>query len=142
MSDELQATTPKGILGGFEFTVFQRHLKEWLEGMDICLCVKKSNKSRFDSYSVRKSVLHISHITFRDCRVHIFPTTFLEIAECDQSECRTRGSLKNVGCKTRYLPRACIAQEIEEDGNKNRRQKGSGERQGRNKGKGERVRRE
>ena len=49
--------------------------------MDICLRVlKESNKSRFDSYSVRNSVLLISHITFRDCRVHIFPTTFLEIA--------------------------------------------------------------
>ena len=24
--------------------------------------------------------MNISHITFRDCRVHIFPTTFLEIA--------------------------------------------------------------
>ena len=41
--------------------------------MDICLQVlKESNKSRFDSYSVRNSVLIISHITFRDCRVHIF----------------------------------------------------------------------
>ena len=43
------------------------------EAMDICLRVlKESNKSRFDSYSVRNSVLIISHITFRDCRVHIF----------------------------------------------------------------------
>ena len=41
--------------------------------MDICLQVlKESNKSRFDSYSVRNSVLNISHITFRDCREHIF----------------------------------------------------------------------
>ena len=41
--------------------------------MDICLQVlKESNKSRFDSYSVRNSVLNISHITFRDCRVHSF----------------------------------------------------------------------
>ena len=58
--------------------------------MDICLRVlKESSKSRFDSYSVknsiyqysiRNSVLNISHITFRDCRVHVFPTTFLEIA--------------------------------------------------------------
>ena len=37
---------------------------------------------------------------------------------------------------------ASIAQEIEEAGNKNSRQKGSGERQRGNKGKGERVRRE
>ena len=41
--------------------------------MDICLRVlKESNKSRFDSYSVRNSILIISHITFRDCRGHIF----------------------------------------------------------------------
>ena len=33
---------------------------------------KESNKSRFDSYSVRNSVLIISHITFRDCRVQFF----------------------------------------------------------------------
>ena len=51
------------------------------EAMDICLRVlKESKKSRFDSCSVRNSILIISHITFRDCRVHIFPTTFLEIA--------------------------------------------------------------
>ena len=64
LSDRVHATTPKGIAGGFEFTVFQRNLKEWM--------LKESNKSRFDSYSVRNSVLNISHITFRDCRVHIF----------------------------------------------------------------------
>ena len=51
------------------------------ETMDKCLrMLKESSKSRFDSYSVRNSVLIISHSTFRDCRVHIFPTTFLEIA--------------------------------------------------------------
>ena len=43
------------------------------EAMDVCLQkLKESNKSRLDSYSVRNSVLIISHITFRDCRVHIF----------------------------------------------------------------------
>ena len=43
------------------------------EAMGVCLRVlKESNKSRFDSYSVRNSVLIISHITFRDCRVHFF----------------------------------------------------------------------
>ena len=41
--------------------------------MDECLRVlKESNKSRFDSYSVGNSVLITSHITFRDCRAHIF----------------------------------------------------------------------
>ena len=49
--------------------------------MDVCLrALKESNKSRFDSYSVRNSILIISHNTFRDYRVHIFPTTFLEKA--------------------------------------------------------------
>ena len=43
------------------------------EAMDVCLRVlKESNKSRLDSYNVRNSVLIMSHITFRDCRVHIF----------------------------------------------------------------------
>ena len=42
------------------------------EATEVCLRVlKESNKSRFDSYSVRSSVLIISHITYRDCRVHI-----------------------------------------------------------------------
>ena len=50
--------------------------------MDICLRVLKETeqKSRFDSCSVRNSILIKSHITFRDCRVHIFPTTLLELA--------------------------------------------------------------
>ena len=62
----------------FSVCVFQRNLKEWqerpsAEAVEICLRVlKESNKSRFDSYSVRNSVLIISHITFRDCRVHMF----------------------------------------------------------------------
>ena len=51
--------------------------------MDVCFReLKESKKSRFDSYSIKNSVLIISHITFRDCRVHFFSTTFLEIAVC------------------------------------------------------------
>ena len=43
------------------------------EAMDICLrWQKESIKSKFDSYSVRNSVLIISHITFWDCRMHMF----------------------------------------------------------------------
>ena len=79
-------STSKGIVGGFELTVDQRNLKEWHERpQTVCLRVLKvGNKSRFDSYSVRNSLLIIPHITFRDCRVHIFLTTFLEIAVCVQ----------------------------------------------------------
>ena len=41
--------------------------------VDVCLRVlKESNKSRFESYSVRNSELIVSRITFWDCRVHIF----------------------------------------------------------------------
>ena len=72
----------KGIVGGFEFIVLQRHLREWHERLiDVCLRVlKESDKSSFDSYSVKNSELIVSHITFRDCRVHIFSDNLLEIA--------------------------------------------------------------
>ena len=79
MSEKVHAIIPKGIVGGFEFTPLQRNLKEWHK--KPCLRVlKESKKSRLDSYSVRNSVLIIPHVTFRDCRVHFFATTFLEIA--------------------------------------------------------------
>ena len=43
------------------------------ETMDLGLrLLKESNRSKFDSYSVRNSVLIISYITFRDYHVHIF----------------------------------------------------------------------
>ena len=68
----MHATIPIGIAGGFEFTVFQFE-RMARETMDVCLRVlKESNKSKFDSYSVRNSVLIISHITFRNCCVHNF----------------------------------------------------------------------
>ena len=31
LSEKVHATIPKGIVGGFEFTVLQRNLKEWHE---------------------------------------------------------------------------------------------------------------
>ena len=43
------------------------------DAIDVCLQVlKKSHKSRLGSCSIRDHVLIISHITFRDCCVHIF----------------------------------------------------------------------
>ena len=65
------ATIPKGIVGGFYFTVFQTNFKGPMFASAKGR-LKESIKSRFDSYSVRNSVLIISHITFRDCRVHSF----------------------------------------------------------------------
>ena len=78
----MHATIPKGIVGGFEFTVLQRNLKELArKAMKMCLRVlKESNKSRFDSYSRQEQCIDHIPYYFRDCRVHIFPTTFLEIA--------------------------------------------------------------
>ena len=65
LSENVHATIPIVIVGGFEFTVFQFE-RMAREATDICLRVlKESNKSKFDSYSVRNSVLIISHITFR-----------------------------------------------------------------------------
>ena len=74
LSEKVHATIPKGIVGSFEFTVLSKKFERMArEAMDLCLRVlKESNKSKFDSYSVRNSVLLIFHTTFRDCRVHIF----------------------------------------------------------------------
>ena len=83
LSEKVHATIPKGIVGSFELSLLQRNLKEWHEMlMDVCFANAKGKQQyrRFDSFSVRNSVLIISHITFRYCRVHIFQTTFLEIA--------------------------------------------------------------
>ena len=52
LSAKVHATIPKGIVGGFEFTVLERNLKEWHERPCICLRVlKESSKTSFDSYS-------------------------------------------------------------------------------------------
>ena len=50
LSEKVHATIPKGIVGGFEFTVLQRNLKELArKAMKMCLrALKESNKSRFD----------------------------------------------------------------------------------------------
>ena len=42
LSEKVHATIPKGIVGGFEFIVLQRHLREWHERLiDVCLRVLK-----------------------------------------------------------------------------------------------------
>ena len=60
--------------------------------MAVCLRVlKESNKSRFDSYSVRNSVLVISHITFRDCHVQFFFFRHLARNSFIQRKCQVSG---------------------------------------------------
>ena len=65
---------PERYCGWFWVHCFSKKFERMArEAMDVCSRVlKESNKSRFDSYSIRKSALIISRITFRDCRVHNF----------------------------------------------------------------------
>ena len=53
LSENAHATIPKGIVGGFKFSVLQRNLKELArKAMEMCFRVQKeSSKSRFDSCS-------------------------------------------------------------------------------------------
>ena len=85
LSGKVHATILKGIVGGFEFSFFQRNLKELArKAMEMCLRVlKESNKSRFDSYSHQEQC--IDHIPYylSGLSLHFFPTTFLEIAVCN-----------------------------------------------------------
>ena len=62
LSEKVHATIPKGIVGGFEFSVLQRNLKELArKAMEMCfLVLKESNKSRFGSY--RRQEQCIDHI--------------------------------------------------------------------------------
>ena len=83
LSEKMHATIPKVIVGGFEFSLFQRNLKELAgKAMEMCLRVlKESNKSRFDSYSRQEqSIDHIPCYLSGLSRAHFFSTTFLEIA--------------------------------------------------------------
>ena len=81
----MHATILKGIVGGFEFSFFQRNLKEFArKAIEMCLRVlKESNKSRSDSYSRQVTVLIISHsYPFGIVTCTFFATIFLEIAVC------------------------------------------------------------
>ena len=84
LSEKVHATILKGIVCGLEFTVLQRSLKEITKGHGRTFAsAKESNKSRFDSYRVRNSVLITSHIPFGIVARTFFPTTFLGIAVYD-----------------------------------------------------------
>ena len=74
LSEKVQAIIPKGIVGGFEFTVLRRNLKELArKAIEICLRVlKEATKVGSTATVVRNSLSIISHITFQGCRVHLF----------------------------------------------------------------------
>ena len=71
---KVNATIPKSIVSGFEFTLLQRNLKEWHERpwTYVSECKRKATKVGLKATVSGNSVLIISHSTFRDCRVHIF----------------------------------------------------------------------
>ena len=78
LSEKVHATIPKGIVGGFEFNVLQRNLKEWHKRPWTCLrLLKEATKVGSTDYTARNRVLIISYITFQDCRVHIFSDMLL-----------------------------------------------------------------
>ena len=79
LSETVHATIPKGIVGGFEFTVLQRNLKELArKAMKMCLRVlMESNKSRFDSYSRQEQCNdHIPYYLSGLSRAHFFRQPF------------------------------------------------------------------
>ena len=85
LSEKVHATIPKGIVGGFGFTVLQRNLKELTrKAMKMCLRVlTESNKSRSDSYSRQEQCIdRIPYYLSGLSRAHFFATTILEIAVC------------------------------------------------------------
>ena len=92
LSGKVHATILKGIVGGFEFSVFQRDLKQLArKAMEMCLRVlKESNKSMFDSYSRHQeqcidhipyylsglSRAHFSDNLSRNSCIHIYTTIY------------------------------------------------------------------
>ena len=79
LSEKVHATFPKGIVGGFEFSVLQRNLKELArKAMEMCFRVlEESNKSRFDSYSRQEQCIdHIPYYLSGLSRAHFFRQPF------------------------------------------------------------------
>ena len=83
LSEKVPMLILRGVVGGFEFTVLQRNLKElaW-KTMKMCLRVlKESNKStgRFDSYSHQEYCIdHIPYYLSGLSRAHFFQQPFLK----------------------------------------------------------------
>ena len=79
LSEKVHATIPKGIVGGFEFTVLQRTLKELArKAMKMCLReLTENNKSRIASYSCQEQCIdHIPYYLSGLSRAHFFRQPF------------------------------------------------------------------
>ena len=76
---KVHATIPKGIVGGFDFLLLQRKLKELArKAMKMYLRVlTESNKSRFDSYSRQEQCIdHIPYYLSGLSRANFFRQPF------------------------------------------------------------------
>ena len=82
--EKVHVTILKGIVGGFEFTVLQRNLKEWHERPWTYVCKHWREAAKLGlTASVMNSVLIISHtihLSGLSCAHYFFLTTLLEIA--------------------------------------------------------------
>ena len=95
LSEKVHATIPKGIVGGFEFTVLSKKFERMArEAMDICLrLLKESNK--VGSIATVSGTASCSYpiLPFGIVACTFFPTTFLEIAVYEQLWAVTRRTL-------------------------------------------------
>ena len=79
LSEKVHATNSKDIVGGFEFSVFQRNLKELeRKAMEMCLRVlKESNKRGFNSYIRQEQCIdYIPYYLSGLSRAHVFRQPF------------------------------------------------------------------
>ena len=87
LSDKVHATTAKCIVGGLEFTVFQRNLKKWQERPWTYVYECWMNLTKVGSTATVSGTVYWSYPTlpFGIVACTFFPTTFLEIAVHDNN---------------------------------------------------------
>ena len=79
MSEKVHATIPEGNVGGVEFTVLQRNLKELARKAikNVFACAKGKQQSRFDNYSRQEECIdHIPYYLSGLSRAHFFRQPF------------------------------------------------------------------
>ena len=82
LSEKVHATIPKGIVGGFQFTVLQRNLKEWHKRpwTYVCECWRKTTKVGFTATVSGTVCWSYPKLPFGIVACTFSPTTFLKIA--------------------------------------------------------------
>ena len=78
LSEKEHATIPKGIVGGFQFTVLQRNLKEWHEWVltYVCECQRKATKVGRQLECQEQCIDHIPYDHLGLSRAHFFRQPF------------------------------------------------------------------